>query len=185
MAHTWSSVAASSGLATAHQLTQDHPHATVTVLEKEDRVAGHQTGHNSGVIHAGVYYKPGSLKARAVPGRLARRWWSSASSHDIPYRICGKLIVATDPAELPRLDALYERATANGLPVTHGHPGAGPRVRAATSPASPRCTSPRPASSTSARSAATLADLVEKAGGTVRLGARVTGAAARRATRSS
>ena len=104
------------GLATAHRLTQDHPHSTVTVLEKEDRVAAHQTGHNSGVIHAGVYYKPGSLKAELCKAGSASMV-AFCQSHDIPYRICGKLIVATDQAELPRLAALYDRATANGLPV--------------------------------------------------------------------
>jgi len=92
------------GLATAYEITRTRPHATVTVVEKENRVAAHQTGHNSGVIHAGVYYKPGSLKAR-----LCRTGSQSmvdfCTAHGIPVRVCGKLIVATEPSELPRLDA--------------------------------------------------------------------------------
>jgi L-2-hydroxyglutarate oxidase len=105
------------GLATARQLTLDHPHATVTVLEKESQVAAHQTGHNSGVIHAGVYYKPGSLKARMCRDGQASMV-DFCAEHGIETRITGKLIVATEPDELPRLRALYERALANGLPVT-------------------------------------------------------------------
>ncbi len=94
------------GLATAYELTRRHPQSTVTVLEKENQVAAHQTGHNSGVIHAGVYYQPGSLKAR--PRRAgSRSMVEFCEQHDIPVRICGKLIVATTDAELPRLEALY------------------------------------------------------------------------------
>ena len=161
------------GLATAHQLTQDHPHSTVTVLEKEDRVAVHQTGHNSGVIHAGVYYKPGSLKAE-----LCRAGQASmvefCQTHDIPYRICGKLIVATDPAEMPRLDALFERASANGLPITKITP-----ERAREYEPNVACVAALHVASTGIVDytlvARRLAELVEKSGGTVRLGARVTG----------
>ena len=105
------------GLAVAHRLLTDRPDDPVTVLEKEPGWAFHQTGHNSGVIHAGVYYKPGSLKAT-----LCRAGSASivefCERHALPYEICGKLIVATDPAELPRLRDLHERALANGLPVT-------------------------------------------------------------------
>jgi L-2-hydroxyglutarate oxidase len=102
------------GLATAHRLLLDRPGASVTVLEKEPRVAAHQTGHNSGVIHAGVYYKPGSLKARLCAAG-SKSIVDFCVEHGIPYRITGKLIVATDPAEVPRLHALHERAVANGL----------------------------------------------------------------------
>ena len=109
------------------ELTLDHPHATVTVLEKEDRVAAHQTGHNSGVIHAGVYYKPGSLKAAAVPGRRQRRWSSSARRTASRTRSAASSSWPPTAAELPRLHALSERATANGLPVTHDRPGRRPR----------------------------------------------------------
>jgi len=82
------------GLATAHEITQRHPHATVTVLEKEDRVAAHQTGHNSGVIHAGVYYKPGSLKAQLCRAGAASMV-EFCQTYSIPYQISGKLIAAT------------------------------------------------------------------------------------------
>jgi L-2-hydroxyglutarate oxidase len=161
------------GLATAHQLTQDHPHSTVTVLEKEDRVAGHQTGHNSGVIHAGVYYKPGSLKAELCRAGQASMV-AFCQAHDIPYQICGKLIVATDPDEVPRLDALSERATANGLPIRKITP-----EQAREYEPNVACVAALHVASTGIVDytlvARRLADLVEKAGGTVRLGARVTG----------
>ena len=104
------------GLAVAHRLMLDRPRDSVTVIEKEPAWAAHQTGHNSGVIHAGVYYKPGSLKAT-----LCRAGSASivefCKEHGLPFDICGKLIVATDTAELPRLRELYDRATANGLPA--------------------------------------------------------------------
>ena len=161
------------GLATAHQLTLDHPHSTVTVLEKEDRVAAHQTGHNSGVIHAGVYYKPGSLKAQLCRAGAASMV-EFCQAHDIPYKICGKLIVATDPAELPRLTALRERAEANGLPVTQ----IGPEQAREYEP-NVDCVAALHVASTGIVDftlvARRLAELVEKAGGTVRLGAKVTG----------
>lgn len=104
------------GLATAYQLTRDRPGAEVTVLEKEDRLAAHQTGRNSGVIHAGVYYRPGSLKAELCRAG-SRSMVDFCTEHGIPVEVCGKLIVAADDAELPRLRALHERAMAGGLPV--------------------------------------------------------------------
>jgi len=86
----------------------------VAVLEAEDRVAAHQSGHNSGVIHSGLYYKPGSLKARlCVEG--ARALYSFCDEEKIAHQRCGKLVVATHPDELPRLDELERRGTANGL----------------------------------------------------------------------
>lgn len=104
------------GLATAYQLTRDFPDASVTVIEKEPTWGAHQTGHNSGVIHAGVYYAPGSLKAAlCTAGRQSML--DFCAEHDVPVDVCGKLIVATDDSELPRLHALYERSQANGLPV--------------------------------------------------------------------
>ena len=84
------------GLATAHELTRRNPHATVTVLDKEDHVAAHQTGHNSGVIHAGVYYRPGSLKATLCRAG-SRSMIEFCAANDIPVLVCGKLIVATTP----------------------------------------------------------------------------------------
>jgi len=104
------------GLATAHRLTLEHPDAQVTVVEKESTWGAHQTGHNSGVIHAGVYYKPGSLKATLCKAGSASMI-EFCQEHGIPHKITGKLIVAADPSELPRLHALQERAVANGLPA--------------------------------------------------------------------
>ncbi|CAN3981568.1 L-2-hydroxyglutarate oxidase [Kitasatospora purpeofusca] len=105
------------GLATAHALTGARPGLRLTLLEKEPGLAAHQTGRNSGVIHSGVYYRPGSLKARyAVAG--AAEMVEFCRTHGIPHEVTGKLIVATGPAELDRLRALAERGRANGIPVT-------------------------------------------------------------------
>ena len=102
------------GLATAHKLPLRCPSARVTVLEKEDKVCAHQSGHNSGVLHAGLYYKPGSLKARlAVSG--IREMVAFCQEHAVPHEICGKLVVAADESEVPRLRDLHERGTQNGL----------------------------------------------------------------------
>jgi L-2-hydroxyglutarate oxidase len=104
------------GLSTAMQMTERFPGISVAVLEKEPALARHQTGRNSGVIHAGVYYQPGSLKAQfcregvEATTRFCRE-------QGIAYEQCGKLLVATDAAELPRMEALYERARTNGLDV--------------------------------------------------------------------
>lgn len=103
------------GLAVARELTMRHPRASVCVLERETSVGTHQTGHNSGVIHAGVYYAPGSLKARlCVEG--ARELYEYCEQRGIAGEACGKVIVATDPAELGRLDELQRRGQANGVP---------------------------------------------------------------------
>ena len=103
------------GLAVARELTKRHPQASVCVLERESTVGTHQTGHNSGVIHAGVYYEPGSLKARlCVEG--ARELYEYCEAHGIASEACGKVIVATDPTELDRLDELERRGKANGVP---------------------------------------------------------------------
>src|SRR5512141_355531 len=102
------------GLATAHELLQRRPGLRVAVVEQEEAIAVHQSGRNSGVIHAGLYYTPGSLRSRLCrEGReLLIRF---AEENEIPYRLTGKLVVAVDDAELPRLHALNERGTANGL----------------------------------------------------------------------
>jgi len=111
------------GLAVAHRLLLDRPHATVTVLEKENRVGGHQTGHNSGVIHSGVYYRPGSVRANlCVAG--ARSMVEFCREHGIPVEVTGKLIAATSEAELPRLQTLAQRAEANGVPARLVDPAA-------------------------------------------------------------
>jgi L-2-hydroxyglutarate oxidase len=102
------------GLATAYKLPLRCPSARVTVLEKEDKVCAHQSGHNSGVLHSGLYYKPGSLKARlAVSG--IREMVAFCQQHAVPHEICGKLVVAVDESEVPRLRSLQERGTQNGL----------------------------------------------------------------------
>lgn len=102
------------GLATAMQLLIEQPHLKVAVLDKEKRVAAHQTGHNSGVIHSGIYYKPGSLKAQnCIKG--VRELKEFCIKQKIPFETCGKVIVATHPEELPRLEELYRRGVANGV----------------------------------------------------------------------
>ncbi len=104
------------GLSTAYAITRAAPGTRVTVLEKEPGPARHQTGRNSGVIHSGVYYRPGSLKARyAVRG--AAEMVKFCAEYGIAHAVTGKLIVATDRAELPRLHALVQRARENGIPV--------------------------------------------------------------------
>jgi L-2-hydroxyglutarate oxidase len=103
------------GLALARELTRRHPRQSVCVLEREDELGAHQSSHNSGVIHAGVYYQPGSLKARlCVEG--AREMYAYCAEHEIPHEACGKLIVATERAELERLQELERRGHANGVP---------------------------------------------------------------------
>src|SRR5256886_6011756 len=102
------------GLATALALTDRYPAARIVILDKESTIASHQTGHNSGVIHSGIYYKPGSLKARlCVEG--ARLMKAFCTEHGIHWEPCGKIIVATDEGELGRLQNIYERGQANGL----------------------------------------------------------------------
>jgi L-2-hydroxyglutarate oxidase len=102
------------GLAVAHRLVLDRPHATVMLVEKEDRVGTHQTRHNSGVIHSGIYYQPGSLKARLCRAG-AQSMVEFCKDQGVPFEVCGKLIVATEETELPRLRVLAERAEANGV----------------------------------------------------------------------
>jgi L-2-hydroxyglutarate oxidase len=103
------------GLAVARELIARNPRASVCVLEREAEIGTHQTGHNSGVIHAGVYYVPGSLKARlCVEG--AREMYEYCAARGIASERCGKLILATDPSELTRLDELERRGRANGVP---------------------------------------------------------------------
>lgn len=102
------------GLATAYRLTERDPDRRVVILEKENGLAHHQTGHNSGVLHSGIYYKPGSLKAtNCREGKKAMEEFCAAEGID--YEICGKVIVATNEAELPALQRIYERGQANGV----------------------------------------------------------------------
>ena len=104
------------GLATAMRLLEERPGASLILIEKEAEVALHQTGHNSGVIHAGVYYAPGSLKAELCKqGAEATKQF--AAENEIPVEVCGKLIVATNPIEVERLGDLHRRGEANGLRI--------------------------------------------------------------------
>ena len=102
------------GLATAYRLGERNPGAEITVLEKEAGVGRHQTGHNSGVLHCGLYYKPGTIRARlAVTG--IRQMVEFCQANGVAHDVCGKLVVAADESEVPRLHALLERGTANGV----------------------------------------------------------------------
>ncbi|QDU81862.1 L-2-hydroxyglutarate oxidase LhgO [Polystyrenella longa] len=102
------------GLATAYQLTLEYPGKKVIVLEKESRLAQHQTGHNSGVLHSGIYYRPGSLRAtNCRAGKEAME--AFCREEEITYDICGKVIVAVDESELPALEKIYERGQVNGV----------------------------------------------------------------------
>ncbi|GAB2919974.1 L-2-hydroxyglutarate oxidase [Micromonospora polyrhachis] len=161
------------GLATAHRILLDRPDAEVTVLEKEPRLAAHQTGRNSGVIHAGVYYRPGSLKARLCAAG-SRSMVEFCAENDIPVRVCGKLIVATEEDELPRLRALHERAVANGLPVRLVSPAEASEHEPAL-----RCVEALHVASTGivdfTQVSRALAGRAEQAGARIRLWARVTG----------
>jgi L-2-hydroxyglutarate oxidase LhgO len=103
------------GLATASTLLRDDPDADVVVLERADAVGTDQTGHNSGVVHAGLYYAPGSLKARLCR-RAMGLMRDFCAANGVPCEECGKLVVATDRSELPRFEALAERAAANEVP---------------------------------------------------------------------
>jgi L-2-hydroxyglutarate oxidase len=102
------------GMSTALHLRATYPEAAILLVEKEDRPAQHQSGHNSGVIHAGVYYKPGSLKADlCLRGNRATKQF--CTEHNIPFNTCGKLLVATNRVELERMDALWHRSAQNGI----------------------------------------------------------------------
>jgi 2-hydroxyglutarate dehydrogenase len=103
------------GLAAARELQQRHPALSVCVLEREDRIAAHQSSHNSGVLHAGIYYEPGSLKARLCREGIAAMY-EFCERRGIAHERCGKVIVATDAGELARLDELERRGAENGVP---------------------------------------------------------------------
>jgi L-2-hydroxyglutarate oxidase len=161
------------GLATAHRIMADRRHATVTVLEKEDHWAAHQTGHNSGVLHAGVYYPPGSLKAQFCrAGRLSMV--DFCRTHDIPVEVCGKLVVASSADEVPRLTALHERSRANGLDVRMLTPAEArehePHVECVAA-----MYVPETGIADFGAVCRTLAALLEAGGADLRLGTRVTG----------
>ncbi|HEY6012815.1 MAG TPA: L-2-hydroxyglutarate oxidase, partial [Candidatus Limnocylindrales bacterium] len=162
------------GLATALRLLEAQPGLAVTVLDKEPSVATHQSGHNSGVIHRGITYPPGSLKAElCVQGVIDTE--AFAAAHALPVLRCGKLIVATTPAERARLDGLLERGVANGVA---GLEIVGPeRIREIE----PRCAgvaalhSPGSAIVDFGLLAQAMRDDIRRLGGEVRLGAEVIG----------
>ncbi|HEX4976869.1 MAG TPA: L-2-hydroxyglutarate oxidase [Nocardioides sp.] len=161
------------GVAVARELTRRLPDARVTLLEKEDRLAAHQTGHNSGVVHAGLYYEPGSLKARLCRQgvRLLR---DLAERHGLAYEECGKVVVARDARESARLDALHARAVANGVPDVRLLDADGLREVEPHAVGVRALHSPRTAIVDYPAVTRALAAEVETAGGTVRLGHEVT-----------
>lgn len=160
------------GLALARELAARHPGAEIEVLEKEDAVATHQTGRNSGVVHAGLYYPPGSLKATLCRRGVALLH-AFCEEHDLAWDACGKVVVATDEDELPRLRAIEEKARGNGVPVEMIGPE---RLRELE----PHCVgvaalhSPTTAIVDYVAICRALADDLARAGGRVRLGTGVT-----------
>ncbi len=162
------------GLGVALEITRRFPHLRLLLLEKEDRVARHQSGHNSGVIHSGVYYKPGSLKARlCVTGAAAMVEF--CREHSIAHNVCGKVIVATHADELPRLEELRQRGEANGLA---GLRMIGPEELREIEPHATGLRAlvvPSTGITDYARVCEKYAELVSAAGGTVLLSAAATG----------
>lgn len=162
------------GLAVARELLRRRPGAEVTVLEKEDRVGAHQTGHNSGVVHAGIYYRPGSLKAElCTRGRELLRDY--CAEHALPYDECGKVVVAVEAAELGRFDALERTARANGVPGLRRLDPAGLREVEPYAAGLAALHSPRTAITDYVAVAEQLAREITVAGGRVLLGTPVTG----------
>ena len=162
------------GLATALEATRRFPKMRLVVVEKEARVAAHQTGHNSGVIHSGIYYKTGSLKARnCVAGAASMKRF--CQEHGVAYEECGKLVVATSDEEVPRLEALHERGIANGVP------GLRMMQRGELREIEPHCEGLRamhvPTTGIVDYTAVAqkYAELIQRAGGEIALGAKVVG----------
>ncbi len=161
------------GLATAHQLMNRNPAWRVAVLEKEPTVAAHQTGNNSGVLHSGIYYKPGSLKAENCRKGL-KLMVAFCQEHGIAHEICGKVIVATSESELPALERVYERGRGNGVRCSLIEPE---RLRELE----PHCAGIRAIHVEEAgivdypAVCLTLARLIVERGGSLRTGARITG----------
>ena len=162
------------GLATALEATRRFPALQIVVVEKEQQVAAHQTGHNSGVIHSGLYYKTGSLKARnCVAGAASMKRF--CQENGVPFDECGKLVVATTAEEIPRLEALHERGKANGVPgLRMMQPEEFREIE-------PHCAGLRALQVTStgivdyAAVAEKYAELIRNAGSEIVLGAKVTG----------
>ena len=160
------------GVAIAREVVLRRPGTEVVVLEKEDRLAAHQTGHNSGVVHAGIYYRPGSLKARLCTlGRGLLR--DFCTEHSIPYEACGKLVVAVDADERRRFDALERTATENRVPGLRRVSAEEIREVEPHARGLAALHSPDTAITDYIALTRALADEVVTAGGQVRLGARV------------
>ncbi|MBL8929647.1 MAG: L-2-hydroxyglutarate oxidase [Kineosporiaceae bacterium] len=156
------------GLAVARRLTQLMPDAQVTVLDKESRIAAHQTGHNSGVVHAGLYYAPGSLKATLCHRGMAmlREYCAEKA---LPYDECGKLVVAVDDSERPALERIRQRATENGVAGLRSLDAAGIRELEPHAAGVEALHSPHTAITDFVAVTEAYADDVVKAGGSVRL----------------
>lgn len=161
------------GLAVARELARRHPRASLCVLEREQRLATHQTGHSSGVIHAGLYYRPGSLKARlCVDG--ARALYAYCEERGIAHERCGKLILATDAAQLAPLEQLERRGRANGVAGLRRLDGAELELLEPSARALAALHSPNTGVVDFAAVARSYADDVAQAGGSVALGCGVT-----------
>jgi len=162
------------GLAVARRLAVLEQDATVTVLEKEDEIATHQTGRNSGVVHAGIYYAPGSLKAKLCR-RGVELLLAYCDERDIPVEHCGKLVVALDESELDRLRELERRAAANGVPGMRWFEQDELREIEPHAAGIAGLHSPTTAITDYRAVAAAFADDVRRAGGSIHLGAEVRG----------
>ena len=160
------------GCATALALCVAHPGLKLVLLEKEGRLAAHQTGHNSGVIHAGLYYRPGSLKAQnCTAGREAL--YALCAEHDLPCERCGKVVVAVDERDLPALDELERRGRANGLSGLERLDAAQVRSREPQAAALAGLFVPQTGIVDYTRVTETLAELVRRQGGVIQLGTQV------------
>ena len=162
------------GLAVARRISEQFAGTEVTVLEKEDRLAAHQTGHNSGVVHAGLYYPPGSLKAtlcRRGVGLLKEY----TSEKGLPYEECGKLVIAVDDSEKPALERIWERASANGVPGIRRLDAAQLREIEPHATGVAAVHSPHTAITDYVAVSHAYAEDVAKAGGTIELGFAVDG----------
>ena len=162
------------GLAVGRRISERFPGTEVTVLEKEDRLAVHQTGHNSGVVHAGLYYPPGSLKAT-----LCRRGVSLLKEYTrhkgLPYEECGKLVIAVDESERPALEKIWQRATANGVPGIRRLEGAALREVEPHAAGVAAIHSPRTAITDYVAISRAYGEDIVAAGGTIELGFEVRG----------
>lgn len=161
------------GLAIARELTRRRPDAHVVVVEQEDHLGAHQTGHNSGVVHAGIYYQPGSLKAQlCARGRVLLKEF--CIERGLPFEECGKLVVAVDPDEVGRLERLEETARRNGVPGLSRLDAAGIRDVEPAAVGLAALHSPETAITDFVAIASAYARDVEQAGGEVLLSTRVT-----------